>query len=67
MSPNPDNPGPERYVKENQETLIEVIKHSSDKFIRALAIAALIEYGDDPSAEQLLDEIESIRENDGSE
>lgn len=67
MNPDTNSPCPERYVKENQETLIEVIKHSSDKFTRALAIAALIEYGDDPSAEQLLDEIESILESSGSE
>lgn len=67
MNPDPHSSCPERYVKENQETLIEVIKHSSDKFTRALAIAALIEYGDDPSAEQLLDEIESILESSGSE
>ena len=58
---------PARYVEENQETLTEIIKHSSNKFVRALAIAALVEYGDNPDVEQLLDELEAIRETQGDE
>ena len=58
---------PERYVSENQEILTEIIKHSSNKFVRALAIAAIIEYGDEPTVEQLIDELEAIRESQGGE
>lgn len=56
---------PNRYVEENTEVLTDIIKHSSSKFTRALAIAALVEYGDNPDVEQLLDEVKTIRETQG--
>ena len=56
---------PHRYVEENTEVLTDIIKHSSSKFTRALAIAALVEYGDNPDVEQLLDEVKTIRETQG--
>ena len=45
---------PEQYVNENAEQLVRIIKHSSKSFPRALALAALVEYGDDPELNQLL-------------
>jgi len=56
---------PHRYVEENTEVLTDIIKHSSSKFTRALAIAALVEYGAKPDVEQLLDELKTIRETQG--
>jgi hypothetical protein len=59
---------PETYVREHRETLIEIIKHSDDKFIRALSLAALVRYGTDPDVEQLKEEIarlDDLREKPG--
>lgn len=51
---------PDEYVAENEETLVRIIKHSSSKFPRALALAALVEYGDEQSMEAIMHEIEQI-------
>jgi len=53
---------PERFVRENKEQLREIIRHGDDQWIRAACIALLVEYGEDPSLDQLRREIESARE-----
>jgi hypothetical protein len=52
---------PEQYVNENAETLSRTIKHSSSTFPRALAFAALIEYGDDPAVASVVEDLERLR------
>jgi hypothetical protein len=52
---NPDDP--HRYVSENKDSLTRIIKHGNDEFVRALALAALVEYGSDPDLEELQREI----------
>lgn len=58
-SPDTD---PDAYVRENRETLIEIIKHGNDRFVRALSLAALMEYGDDVDKGELRDEIDRLDE-----
>ncbi|WP_435180528.1 hypothetical protein [Halorussus sp. AFM4] len=53
---------PEQYVNENAEQLVRIIKHSSKSFPRALALAALVEYGDDPAVESVAVELEQFVE-----
>jgi hypothetical protein len=53
---------PEKYVENHKETLIEIIKHGDDDFVRALSLAALVEYGEDPDVEELQAEIERLDE-----
>lgn len=54
---------PEQYVNENAEQLVRIIKHSSKSFPRALALAALVEYGDDPAVESVASELEQFVEH----
>lgn len=58
---------PEEYVRENRETLVDIIKHGTDQFVRALALAALVEYGDDPDLEQVRHELRQAADQEGSE
>lgn len=61
-----DSSDPEQYVNNNAEELVRIIKHSSNAFPRALALAALVEYGDDPTIDSVADELERLvnhREN----
>lgn len=53
---------PNEYVRENRETLVDVIKHGSDPFVRALCLAAIVEYGGEPEQEQLRREIERMEQ-----
>lgn len=53
---------PERFVRQNRETLLRVIRHGDDEFVRALAIAVLVEYGDNPTRDQIIREVEQITE-----
>ena len=53
---------PSEYVRENNQQLERLIKHSNNDFVRALAIAAIIEYGDDPSVESITKDLERIKE-----
>jgi len=53
---------PEQYVRENRETLVKVIKHGSDNFVRSLALAALVEYGGDPDREAVRRELDRMDE-----
>ena len=59
MSTSPD---PDTYVRENRETLVDIIKHGSDEFVRALALAALVEYGGEPELEKLRRELDRIED-----
>ncbi|MFB6205795.1 MAG: hypothetical protein ABEJ05_04610 [Haloglomus sp.] len=52
------NNDPEQYVRENRETLVEVFKHGTDPFVRALALAALVEYGGEPDIERARNELD---------
>ena len=64
MSTN--RPNPDEYVRENCETLVEVIKHGTDPFVRALAFAALVEFGDDPDLERVRRELDRAEKLGGS-
>lgn len=55
-----------RYVRENRETLIEIIIHGSDQFVRALAFSALMEFGKDPDLEKLRQEIDRMEKSEES-
>jgi len=57
---------PDQYVRENRETLVEVIKHANDDFVRALYLAALIEFGDEPDREQLRRELARMEDLEGA-
>jgi hypothetical protein len=57
---------PDRYVRENRETLVRIIKHGNDDFVRALALAAIVEYGDKPEIETLRRELDRLDELEGS-
>ena len=49
---------PDEYVQENQDTLVKIIKHGTDDFVRAFAIAALVEYGEEPDIEHVRRELD---------
>jgi hypothetical protein len=53
---------PDEYVRENRETLIKILMHGNDDFVRALAWAALIEYGGQPDFEKVRAELERAEE-----
>ena len=51
------------YVRENRESLIRVIRHSSNTYARA-CVWALLDAGlDDPEIEDLEDELQAIKED----
>lgn len=54
---------PEQYVNANEDTLVRIIKHSSNDFPRALALAALVEYGDDATVESVVTDLERLRDS----
>jgi len=53
---------PDEYVRNNREELVAIIKHGNDDFVRALALAALVEYGGDPEIEKVRRELELAAE-----
>ena len=53
---------PREYVQQNREQLERLIRHSDNDFVRALAIAAFIEYGEDASIESITKDLERIKE-----
>lgn len=57
---------PQAYVRENRETLVEILKHGNDDFVRALALAALVEFGDDPDIEAVRRELDRVAQQGGS-
>lgn len=58
-----DTENPDEYVAENADTLAHIIKHSSNTFARSLALAALVEYGDDPTIEVVVEDLERLKES----
>jgi len=58
---------PDEYVRNNRDTLVRIIKHSNDDFVRSLALAALVEYGEDPDIEKVRRELEKAARMDHSE
>ena len=48
---------PDEFVSENRETLVRIVKHGDDEFVRALAIKALVNYGREPEAEDAVREL----------
>lgn len=56
---------PDEYVRENQDTLVRIIKHGTDDFVRAFALAALVEYGEEPDIEQVRRELDRATKRDG--
>jgi len=57
-----DSLPPSEYVRENKEQLERLIKHSNNDFVRALAIAAFVEFGEDASVESITKDLERIKE-----
>ena len=53
---------PNTFVQENQDILINLLKNVDDKFVRALVLAALVEFGDTPLLEDVIREMESVRQ-----
>lgn len=51
---------PEQWVRENRDSLLRVIRHGDDSFTRALAVSVLMEYGPDPSMDQVIDDIKQL-------
>jgi hypothetical protein len=56
-----DSLPPGEYVRENKEQLERLIKHSNNDFVRALAIAAFVEFGEDASVESITKDLERIK------
>ena len=54
----PETTDPDDYVRQNAETLVEIIKHGTDPFVRSLALAALVEFGDEPDLERVRHELD---------
>lgn len=52
---------PDQYVEENKDQLTHVIKHSNDRFVRSLCLAALVEYGDDGDIDKVQNELEQFQ------
>jgi hypothetical protein len=49
---------PERYVQENSDTLLRIIKHVNDEWVRAMALAAIVEFGEDPDLHKVKREVD---------
>jgi len=56
---------PDQYVAENKDQLAHVIKHSNNRFIRSLCLAALVEYGEDGDVDKVKRELDQLQEADG--
>ena len=56
---------PDEYVRENHDTLVKIIKHGTDDFVRAFALAALVEYGEEPDIEQVRRELDRATKQEG--
>jgi hypothetical protein len=51
---------PSDYVSQHRGQLIDIIRHSNDTFTRSLCVAALVEYGDDPSVDAIIDDLRDM-------
>ena len=56
------NTNPTQYIQQNKETLIRLLKHSNDDFVRALALAAIVEFGDNATKESIEADLLRLRE-----
>ena len=56
---------PDEYVQENQDTLVKIIKHGTDDFVRAFARAAHVEYGEEPDIEHVRRELDRATKQEG--
>ena len=54
------SPDPETFVRENYDTILRVIRHGDDEFTRALALAVLVEYGPNPSMDDIRTDLERM-------
>lgn len=52
---------PEEFVSQERDTLVKIVRHGDDTYVRALAICALVEWGDDPSLETVKQELDAAR------
>ncbi|QLG49111.1 hypothetical protein [Natrinema halophilum] len=57
---------PDEYVRKNRETLVKIIKHGNDDFVRSLALAAIVEFGGEPDLEKVRREIDRVIEMEGA-
>jgi hypothetical protein len=63
VNDHPEDTLPEEYVAQHSDELIQVVRQSSDPWIRGLCLAALIKYGNrDYDYKQLRSEIDEIKE-----
>lgn len=53
---------PNEFVEENREALLRILKRGDDEFVRALALSALIEFGQDPDLEDVERELRRARD-----
>jgi hypothetical protein len=61
-----DTLDPDVYVRENRETLVEIIKHGTDPWVRALAMAAIVEFGGEPELDRVRRELDRAADLEGS-
>lgn len=52
---------PDVFVTENEDTLVRLLKHGDDKFVRALVLSALVEHGDEPQLEDVERDIQRAK------
>ncbi|WP_136688745.1 hypothetical protein [Halorhabdus amylolytica] len=52
----------DQFVQENKDTLVRILKHGDDEFVRALALSALVRYGSEPTLHDVESEIERAKE-----
>lgn len=52
---------PDKFVEENRDLLVHVLKHGDNEFVRAFALAALVEYGNEAELEDIQRELEHAR------
>ncbi len=53
---------PDRWVRENRDMLVRIIKHGDARFVRAAALATLVRYGDDPALHEVERELKLAKE-----
>lgn len=52
---------PDEYVRENRDILIRIIKHGDDQTARALALSVLTRFGDEPTIDDVEQELERAK------
>lgn len=57
---------PETYVEKNSDQLVYIIKHSNDRFLRGLCLAALVKYeGEKVEEDQIEKELARLQDVEG--